>query len=589
MKKETVTSRTWLFVLTAAAALAAFLFITAHASEDIFASSDAAAGIASARIGNISERTYTGQAITPEPSVRVKQNGTYTALQKDKDYTLSYSRNINAGTAKVIITGINGYTGTVKKEFTINPAPIKTASLRYPSLEYTGQARTQTSYVTVKARVNKTAVVLEKAGNYDIVYENNTEIGTASLTVIGKGNYTGTIVKTFKIVPAAPELKSVTGTTRRFNAKWTQPAGGITGFQLQYSTARDFSADAVTTTLKNSDTLSRTIALLTAGKTYYVRVRAYKAVGERNYYSAWCRKKSVTLSINALTVKGSSSGKRTLILDNAPESAESVSFAVWSDANGQDDMVWYAAKKNDAGRWYASFNVKKHRNAGTFCVHAYSGEAYLSGQTFALDASETATEYTELAASLKEGEKRNQLILVGAEGTECTLVMLNKNDDGTWYQLLETSGNVGLNGIGEVTEWNRKTPVGVYAFTKAFGIAEDPGMSIPYVQVDDTYYWVDDVDSPYYNQFVTTKNTSWNWNSAEHIVDYPVSYQYCLALDFNKKCEWGKGSAIFLHVGTGDPTLGCIGVPLKEMKKIMQCVIKGSRIIIDEPGKLKNY
>jgi len=114
-------------------------------------------------------------------------------------------------------------------------------------------------------------------------------------------------------------------------------------------------------------------------------------------------------------------------------------------------------------------------------------------------------------------------------------------------------------------------------------------MSIPYIQVDDTYYWVDDVDSPYYNQFVTTKNTSWNWNSAEHIVDYPVSYQYCLALDFNKKCEWGKGSAIFLHVGTGDPTLGCIGVPLKEMKKIMQCVIKGSRIIIDEPGKLKNY
>lgn len=90
--------------------------------------------------------------------------------------------------------------------------------------------------------------------------------------------------------------------------------------------------------------------------------------------------------------------------------------------------------------------------------------------------------------------------------------MVTKDADGTWNEDLCTSGYVGYGGVGETTEWNRKTPRGQFSFTYAFGTLPNPGTELSYTQVDDTYYWVDDVNSRYYNQFVTTKTTPKAWN-----------------------------------------------------------------------------
>ncbi len=81
--------------------------------------------------------------------------------------------------------------------------------------------------------------------------------------------------------------------------------------------------------------------------------------------------------------------------------------------------------------------------------------------------------------------------------------MVTKDADGTWNEDLCTSSYVGYGGVSETTEWNRKTPRGQFSFTYAFGILPNPGTELSYTQVDDTYYWVDDVNSRYYNQFVT--------------------------------------------------------------------------------------
>jgi len=68
-------------------------------------------------IGDIADYTYDGTAKTPTPIVK---DGTKT-LVKDTDYELSYSNNINAGTATVTVTGKGGYySGTQSKNFTIN-------------------------------------------------------------------------------------------------------------------------------------------------------------------------------------------------------------------------------------------------------------------------------------------------------------------------------------------------------------------------------------------------------------------------------------------------------------------------------------
>ena len=74
--------------------------------------------------------------------------------------------------------------------------------------------------------------------------------------------------------------------------------------------------------------------------------------------------------------------------------------------------------------------------------------------------------------------------------------MVTKDADGTWNEDLCTSGYVGYGGVGETTEWNHKTPRGQFSFTYAFGILPNPGTELSYTQVDDTYYWGDDVNSP---------------------------------------------------------------------------------------------
>lgn len=199
------------------------------------------------------------------------------------------------------------------------------------------------------------------------------------------------------------------------------------------------------------------------------------------------------------------------------------------------------------------------------------------------------SEWTKLASGLKAAKTHNQLILVSASGSNATVAMVTKDADGTWSEDLCSNGFVGAGGVGDTTEWNHKTPRGQFGFTYAFGIRSNPGTKLPYTQVDDTYYWVDDVNSKYYNQFVTTKTTAKSWNSAEHIIEFDPAYRYALSLNYNPNCIPGVGSAIFLHCTTNRPTGGCIGVPEDQMVTILKNIQPGCQIIIDSASGLKNY
>lgn len=76
--------------------------------------------LSSATIGTIYEQAYTGEEVTPTPTVSMFISGTgNVTLEKDMDYTLSYENNINAGTATLTVTGIGVYTGTATKTFVI--------------------------------------------------------------------------------------------------------------------------------------------------------------------------------------------------------------------------------------------------------------------------------------------------------------------------------------------------------------------------------------------------------------------------------------------------------------------------------------
>ena len=154
-------------------------------------------------IGTIAAQEYTGSAITPEPVVK---NGEVT-LVSGKDFDFSHYKNINAGenTATVTISGKGNYTGTASQTFTIKPKDIKGAviTLQADSLGYTGLIQ----------EVQITSVTLDQvtltANDYDIVNDSNKQISaddSITLTIAGKGNYTGTATTTWKITKATPEL-----------------------------------------------------------------------------------------------------------------------------------------------------------------------------------------------------------------------------------------------------------------------------------------------------------------------------------------------------------------------------------------------
>ena len=141
---------------------------------------------------------YTGKAIKPKVTVKAKVDGKAVTLKKDADYTVTYKNNVNAGTASVTVKGAGNYKGTITRKFTITPVKILKVTLSKTSYKYDGKAHKPTTTVTTK--VDGKLVTLKKGTDYTVKYENNTAAGTATVTVTGKGNYKGTLTKTFKIV-----------------------------------------------------------------------------------------------------------------------------------------------------------------------------------------------------------------------------------------------------------------------------------------------------------------------------------------------------------------------------------------------------
>lgn len=145
---------------------------------------------------------YTGKEWKPEVAVSFND----AALTADTDYTVSYENNINAGTAKIIITGIGDhFTGSTEKTFTINSAEISGCTFA-PIADVTYNTKAHTPEVTVAI----SGRTLEADKDYTVSYASNINAGTATVTVTGKGNFTGTASKTFTINKAGLTLNPCT-------------------------------------------------------------------------------------------------------------------------------------------------------------------------------------------------------------------------------------------------------------------------------------------------------------------------------------------------------------------------------------------
>ena len=162
-----------------------------------------------------------------------------------------------------------------------------TVKLSAATVAYNGKTQTPSITVTYKGK--------KLSGKYYTVKcTNNKNIGTATVTVTGKGTYKKCSGKaTFKIVLKKSTLSSLKTGKKSATLSW-KTITGSTGYQVQYSTSKNFSK-AKTVKIAGAGKRSTTIKKLTSKKTYYVRIRAYKIVNKKTVYGAWSVSKKVVV------------------------------------------------------------------------------------------------------------------------------------------------------------------------------------------------------------------------------------------------------------------------------------------------------
>lgn len=174
-----------------------------------------------------------------------------------------------------------------------------------------------------------------------------------------------------------------------------------------------------------------------------------------------------------------------------------------------------------------------------------------------------------------------QVITVQAHGSYATVTAWERAGTG-WRRVIATSAaRIGSHGVVAGTarkQGTGTTPTGTYTLKQAFGIKADPGTTMPYHQVTNDDWWVEDNLSAYYNQlrgasqggFDTAAPES-SVNGSEHLITHTVPYQYAVVIDYNMAPAVPyRGAGIFLHVNGAGATAGCVSVPLATMVAILR-------------------
>lgn len=173
----------------------------------------------------------------------------------------------------------------VEKANSISNAQVSGIKKQYA---YNGKLRVPA--VTVKLN-GKT---LKQGTDYTVSYTNNKNTGKASVKIAGIHNYSGTITKTFLIVPKKAALNKLSSPKAgTIKVTWKKDAQA-SGYQLQYARNAKFKSGKKTVAISKKSITVKKLSKLAKGKKYYVRIRAYKKIDGKKYYGAWSKANKVT-------------------------------------------------------------------------------------------------------------------------------------------------------------------------------------------------------------------------------------------------------------------------------------------------------
>ena len=255
------------------------------------------------------EFTYTGSAQTPALAIThtpKPPSGTAdpVTLTEGTDYTLAYTNNVNAGTASVTATGLGNYCDSLELSFVIGPATIVDADVTLLTTRAVVGGRPGVS-------VAHDGMTLEEGTDFELAFAGTDEPGTGTVTVEGKGNYQGTVTKTFAVVAFSLADAKATVASATYTGSALTPAVNVTydgtkltkgtDYTLAWSNNVNAGTGKVTITGKGNyaGTIERTFAIAAASIS-----KASVSLGATSYtYNGSARKPVPTLTFGGTTLK----------------------------------------------------------------------------------------------------------------------------------------------------------------------------------------------------------------------------------------------------------------------------------------------
>lgn len=149
---------------------------------------------------------------------------------------------------------------------------------------------------------------------------------------------------------------------------------------------------------------------------------------------------------------------------------------------------------------------------------------------------------------------------------------------------IEVSAFIGKNGPTlNKQEGDDCTPIGKFDLGLLLGTHDEiSNKNYSYKKINSNMYWVDDSNSIFYNKLVDITKVEKDWNSAEHLIDYPIQYEYLIEIKSNPLDIPNKGSAIFLHCSNNNATHGCVAINRNDMEKLINNIDENTKINIIE-------
>lgn len=226
----------------------------------------------------ISEQNYVYDGTPKTPAVSVYYNGNL--LSENVDYKVTYSDFVVAGTAKVTVTGINSYTGSVTKEYTIKPITFNSKNLSVTfdktSLVYYGSAVHPVMYVSFNGQP------LVQDVDYKVTYSKNNAPGRATVKITGIGNFAGSVSKTFIISPQKVNSVSIAkNSATTATVSWGK-VDKVSGYEiLKYDANKNSFVHAV---YASADSTSYKFTKLQNSALHSYVVKAYKTIDGDKYF-----------------------------------------------------------------------------------------------------------------------------------------------------------------------------------------------------------------------------------------------------------------------------------------------------------------